>query len=251
MMSYIFFLTILLLLGVLLYVKKNSHKIKGSLGEKKVSAELSKLPKNEFIILNNILLIDGALTSQIDHIVISKTGIFVIETKNYSGLIYGNENAEYWTQFIFRYKIQFRNPIKQNWSHIYALKNILTDFKNIKYVPIVVFAGAGEIKGVTSKYPVIYFYELINTIKNFGSGETLSCDQMKQISDILLQNNITTRNTAKYHSKQVKTKVQNVENNIDNKICPRCGSPLTLRHGKFGKFYGCKNYPKCKFTINE
>lgn len=251
MTSYIFFSTILLLLGVLLYVKKNSYKTKGSLGEKRVSTELLKLPKDEFIIQNNILLIDGSLTSQIDHIVISKTGIFVIETKNYSGLIYGHENAEYWTQFIFRYKSKFRNPIKQNWSHIYAIKNILTEFKNIKYVPIVVFAGTGKIKGVTSKYPIIYLNELINTIKNFCAEENLSSDQIKHISYKLSQNNITTRDTTQYHLEKVKTKVKSVEENIDNKICPRCGSPLALRHGKFGKFYGCKNYPKCRFTINE
>jgi len=32
-------------------------------------------------------------------------------------------------------------------------------------------------------------------------------------------------------------------------VCPRCDGKLVLRHGRGGKaFYGCSNYPKCKFT---
>jgi DNA topoisomerase I len=33
--------------------------------------------------------------------------------------------------------------------------------------------------------------------------------------------------------------------------CPRCGGNLVEREGKFGKFLGCRNYPKCKFTKSK
>ena len=68
----------------------------------------------------------GEATSQIDHLVLSEYGIFVIETKRYKGWIFGSEKAENWTQVIFKEKHQFRNPVKQNWSHVYALKSVLT-----------------------------------------------------------------------------------------------------------------------------
>lgn len=35
---------------------------------------------------------------------------------------------------------------------------------------------------------------------------------------------------------------------IEKKTCPYCKGDLIKRVGKFGNFYGCKNYPKCKFT---
>ena len=35
--------------------------------------------------------------------------------------------------------------------------------------------------------------------------------------------------------------------NLERGICPRCGGNLVLRNGKYGDFWGCSNYPKCKF----
>lgn len=33
-----------------------------------------------------------------------------------------------------------------------------------------------------------------------------------------------------------------------NKVCPKCGAPLVIKLGKFGRFYACSNFPKCKYT---
>lgn len=60
-------------------------------------------------------------TTQIDHIVVSIHGIFVIETKNYKGWIYGNSNNEYWTQNIYGNKYSLYNPLLQNKNHIKSL----------------------------------------------------------------------------------------------------------------------------------
>ena len=64
--------------------------IKGFFGEKTISAFLLTLPKDQYIVLNNIMLRTVTGTTQIDHIVVSVYGIFVIETKNYKGWIFGN-----------------------------------------------------------------------------------------------------------------------------------------------------------------
>jgi hypothetical protein len=97
-----------------------SHpKIKGLIGERRVRKQLSKLPTENYKILNDLIIKGRKVTSQIDHIVISPYGIFVIETKNYKGWIHGSEDSEYWTQTFYKYKTKFRNPIKQNWGHIY------------------------------------------------------------------------------------------------------------------------------------
>ena len=70
-------------------------KIKGYLGEKAVSNRLSKLDQSKYKVINNLMLQVGNKTTQIDHIVVSNYGIFVIETKNYMGWIIGNEYDEY------------------------------------------------------------------------------------------------------------------------------------------------------------
>ncbi len=43
-------------------------------------------------------------------------------------------------------------------------------------------------------------------------------------------------------------KVEIIEDKKTDEICPKCGGKLVLKIGKFGKFYACSNYPKCKFT---
>ena len=126
---------VLFFIVVIIIIKIYSPKIKGSIGEAKVNTRLNFLGK-EYIVLKDILIkSSNGYTSQIDELVLSEYGIFVIETKNYKGWIFGNEKSENWTQVIYKEKNTFRNPIKQNWSHIYALKNVLSEFPNLKYFP--------------------------------------------------------------------------------------------------------------------
>ena len=74
---------------------------KGKVGEKIVAGKLNRLPKDQYLVLNNVTIPTPKGSSQIDHLVVSIYGIFVIETKNYNGWIYCGEHAEYWTQNIY------------------------------------------------------------------------------------------------------------------------------------------------------
>lgn len=124
------------LLAFFIFLAKNRAKIKGKIGEISVASRLNLLNHNDYKILSNVVLqTKNGGTVQIDHIIVSVYGIFVIETKNYKGWIFGNENAENWLQVIYKEKNQFRNPLKQNWSHVYALKNLIADFPNAKFIP--------------------------------------------------------------------------------------------------------------------
>lgn len=86
---------------------------KGKYSERLVRNKIQKLPE-EYVVFNNLLFEDNEHSTQIDHIVVSPYGVFVIETKGYKGWISGGENSEYWTQTIYKSKHQFYNPIKQN-----------------------------------------------------------------------------------------------------------------------------------------
>ena len=240
---------VILVAIVLIIIKIYSPKIKGSIGEAKVNTKLNFLG-NEYISLNDILIkSSNGNTSQIDELVLSEYGIFIIETKNYKGWIFGNEKAENWTQVIFNEKHIFRNPIKQNWSHVYALKNVLSEFPNIHYFPIVVFTGDATLKGIESTVPVIYSNRLNSTIKNLSSEKCLSQTEVEKIKSILESVEITEKMARKEHVKNIKQNIVEKQLKMENLICPRCNGELKLRNGRNGKFYGCSNYPRCRFTM--
>ncbi len=224
-------------------------KIKGAKGEYSVERRLRKLNRKEYIIFNDIYIKINGRSTQIDHLVISVYGIFVIETKYYSGWIHGNEKSEYWTQSFYKKKTKFRNPIKQNWSHIYFLKNVLSNFKQVKYYPIIVFAGNAKLKNIYSQIPVIYRNKLIKTIKE-KKTPYLSIEQVKDIANQLSEFIINDKKVKKEHEKYVKRNIRERKNKIKSLICPNCGGKLVIRKGQYGKFYGCSNFPKCKFLKN-
>ena len=142
-----------------------SHpKIKGLIGEWRVRKQLRRLPEENYKVLNDITLRGKKGTSQIDHLVVSPYGIFVIETKNYNGWIHGSEDSEYWFQTFYKHKTKFRNPIKQNWSHIYAMKENLPEYKDVAYHPVIVFVGKGKLKNLDVTTDVIYSDALFESI---------------------------------------------------------------------------------------
>lgn len=123
-----------------------------NLGESLVANAIAAGFQRPHLLLNNITLQAGNGTSQIDHILVADTGIFVIETKHYSGWIFGGAGDSQWTQVIYKRKSRFQNPVHQNYGHVKALQslfNLHTDSFN----SIVVFTGNAEFK--TDLGPVV------------------------------------------------------------------------------------------------
>ncbi|MDY2829514.1 MAG: nuclease-related domain-containing protein [Sodaliphilus sp.] len=133
----------LLALVVLLKIKMPAWK--GKYSENLVTGEISEL-SSEYMVFNDLLFESNGRSTQIDHVVVSPYGVFVIETKGYKGWIFGSEDSEYWTQTIYKSKHQFYNPIKQNEGHVRFLRYLLKNAIEIPFVPIVVFNNAAELK---------------------------------------------------------------------------------------------------------
>jgi len=223
-------------------------KIKGIIGEKTIAALLSRLDNTKYKVINDVMLNINGKTTQIDHIVVSNFGIFVIETKNYKGWIIGDDFNEYWTQVIYKRQEKLYNPIRQNYAHVQALKEHLKDFGEFLYVPIVVFSVNTTLK-VRTKAHVIYTPQLIKTIK--GYSEAIISDHVKNRICSKIQNiNITDKEVKKGHIMRIRDNIEakKVINTTDT--CPKCGGSLIQRSGKFGSFKGCSNFPKCRFSIN-
>jgi len=104
-----------------------SARFKGWLGEASVNRGLRRLDLSQYQLFHDLYLPrpDGKGTTQIDHIVVSPFGVFVIETKNYKGWIFGDEKQRQWTQQIYRRKNRFQNPLHQNQLHVRALMDFL------------------------------------------------------------------------------------------------------------------------------
>ncbi|WP_431027046.1 nuclease-related domain-containing protein [Lysinibacillus sp. LZ02] len=87
--------------------------------------------------------------TEIDLVFIHETGIYAIESKNYSAWIYGNGDHKNWTQvFPNRKKYSFYNPIKQNETHIRALQHVLPNISTEAYTNLVVFSERCELKEI-------------------------------------------------------------------------------------------------------
>lgn len=110
---------IVLLLVAITLVKFLKPFLKGKIGEFAVRTHVKLyLDKENYILLNDCTLPDEQnQTTQIDHILLSPYGIFVIETKNYKGWIFGGEHQKIWTQKIYKKSYKFQNPLHQNYKH--------------------------------------------------------------------------------------------------------------------------------------
>ena len=103
-------------------------KNQGKTGEAIVSKILEKVTGYKKII-NNIMINDNGKSRQIDHILICSKGVFVIETKNYAGQIYGKEDSDEWKQYLNGKVYNFKNPIFQNYGHKKIIEKTLKDEK--------------------------------------------------------------------------------------------------------------------------
>lgn len=219
----------------------------GARGERKVSGFLQNLPENYYVI-DDLTIPTRNSTTQIDHVVVSVYGIFVIETKNYTGWIYGSNNTKKWKQCFPSKSNYFYNPVKQNWAHIYALSDLLKIDK-YAFKPVVAFSDEATLK-VTSSTPVINMSQLRSHILSYTKG-VFSAKQVEEIYNYLCTMDIIGDNLDKHvHVNNVRNSIDVQNETIRQGKCPRCGGNLILRKGQYGQFYGCSNYPQCRFTCD-
>lgn len=226
------------LLGLFCFLFES--KIIGFFGELWTKKDLKKLPK-EYKILNNIMIKSNNSTYQIDHIVVSKYGIFVIETKQYNGFITGDKFDSKWVRHVGKKKYYYTNPIKQNYGHILSLSEFLDVDKN-KFINIVSIPSAARLR-IKDDGEVVRYGKVKNKIISYRNEIV---DNVDEITEILLSSNIKANQVKKEHIKNLKS----VYNADYSKLCPKCGGKLVQKSGKYGPFLACSNYPKCRYTRN-
>lgn len=155
----------LIIFIILKYLDEKNNTIKqiGDTGERIVANELSKLGEG-YRVYNSIEkeLKFGKL--QVDHIVfddISKI-IYVIETKNYHGLLVGGANDKEWKRLVKGKCYYYTNPIIQNSRHCNAVRKRYTTYK-VK--SLIVFAN-NNVKWNCSNKNIVRVKDMIGYIKN-------------------------------------------------------------------------------------
>jgi hypothetical protein len=158
--------------------------IPGKNGEVLTANYLSKLNQEEYLVINDITLKKGMWTGQIDHLVISRFGIFVVETKDWKGRLYGYTNNKYLTLCCGRKSFTVYNPLVQNMNHISLLEKILYGYYNLNIVSIVAFTP--RISFRTGSGSFLFISEIIDYIKKYNEP-IMSINKRDSIYRLLLK----------------------------------------------------------------
>ena len=243
-----YLIPIALLAGIL-----KSPWFKGVVGEFIVnfSAKLL-LDKEKYHLVKNVTLPTEDGSTQIDHVIVSEFGVFVVETKNMKGWIFGSPKQKTWTQKIYKHSSQFQNPLHQNYKHVKTLESLL-GLNNQQVHSVIVFVGDSTFKTAMPEN-VTYGGGYARYIKSKRTP-VLTQSQVTEILEKIEQGRLTPSfKTNREHVRHVKNIVADKENHhVPN--CPKCGSAMVLRDTKKGqnvgnKFWGCTKFPQCRGIMN-
>lgn len=231
---------------------------KGFLGETIGSlAHKALLDSTVYHELNNVTIPTPDGTTQIDHIIVSRYGIFVIEAKTMKGWIFGNENSAEWTQSFPGGKFKFQNPLRQNYRHTKSLSDFL-GIAHAKLHSVVMFWGESTFKTpmpenvlesgytsyIKSKSEVLFsesdVEQIVAAIRSGQLPKTWAT-HVQHVSSLNARHSKATEHVGK--------------SQLTDQKCPKCGGTMLKRLAKSGEnsgnmFWGCSRYPGCRGIVN-
>ena len=224
---------------------------KGVVGEFVInlSAKLM-LDKDKYHLIKNVILPTEDGTTQIDHIIVSVYGIFVVETKNMKGLIFGSPNQRTWTQKIYKYSNRFQNPLHQNYKHVKTLERMLV-LKDEQIHSLIVFVGGSTFKTEMPEN-VTYGGGYVRYIKS-RKQHVVSPEEVTEIISKIETGRLS--RSFKIHREHVEHVNKIIGVKESSIACPKCGSQMVMREtkkcqSKSKQFWGCSRFPQCRGVVN-
>jgi restriction system protein len=270
LLGQLWYLLPLLLLATLI----KTPWFKGMIGEVFINLGIRLfLDKREYHLLKDVTLPTPQGTTQIDHVIVSPFGLFVIETKNIKGWIFGNPAHKSWTQQIYRRRHTFQNPLRQNYLHLMTLKSLL-GLADQQLHSVIYFIGdctfktqmpdnvmnrglIRYIKGKTT--PVLTPAEVTRVIDTIQRGRLAANWQThrQHVAQLKARHSEVPHQPLPVTAMPVANQVVNAAPTIPesltqpNPLCPICGNLMVLRTAKRGdnrgnQFWGCSGYPTCR-----
>lgn len=246
-------------MGLFDFINKlpQANEITGSFGEWLAKIYSKTIPGA--LVLHDVL-IDGAdgYTSQLDLVLVGNRGVYLIEIKTFpDAKIYGDTKKSKWYSYNHGKKYEIYSPLRQNKKHVEYLKSFLKDFGEVPVFSIVNmvcedFKISGEINAqdyidtaICSSLP-----DMEKAVYKIAESNPLIYDDAKkqEIFNYIKNHQHLGKEARKEHKQNVIAYKESLEEMQRQKICPYCKSELVVRNGKNGKFYGCKNFPKCRYT---
>lgn len=178
----------------------------GYIGELLVRLRLKRLDESSYTVINDILIKTAEGTTQIDHVVISEYGIFVIETKHMTGKVYASDHAEQWKVYYGKRCRKLFNPFRQNYGHVKNLESLLSAPADV-FKPILVFIRKSRLtlKRKDIKNTLLYHTELIKYIRSV-TEKCITPEQKLIYINQITAANIRNNKTMHEHVKYVKSK---------------------------------------------
>lgn len=272
LLGQLWYLLPLLLIATLV----KSPWFKGMIGEWLINVSIRLfLDQREYHLLKDVTLPIPQGSTQIDHVLVSRFGIFVIETKNMKGWIFGNPAQKNWTQQIYRRKHSFQNPLHQNHLHMMTLKSLL-GVADHQLHSVIYFIGDCTFK--TLMPDNVMNRGLIRHIKG-KTTQVLAPAEVTQVVETIQQGRLVANwQTRRQHVAQLKARhgessrkpfstkaVPDEKGAAPSPVtiqqlgdpsppCPRCGNAMVLRTASRGEnrgnsFWGCSGYPTCKGIV--
>ena len=233
---------------------------KGVIGEDAIVRLLERaIPAPKRILRNLYLPKPDGSTTELDVVMIHAAGLFVFESKNFSGWIFGHADDPHWTQCLPgsrgepAQKERFYNPIRQNDAHLRHLRDLLPpDVPPPPLRSFIVFSDGCALKDVTPFVPG----HLVTTLGHLAaalhatlaiSPGTLPPQAIDRLAQILGSYAHPTDARKAAHVATLQAPAATPTQ------CPRCGAPLVARVAAKGDhagqtFLGCSRFPKCHYT---
>ena len=225
----------------------NSAWFKGVFGEFIVNFfTKQQLDKDTYHLIKNVTLPTENGTTQIDHIIVSIYGAFVVETKNMKGWIFGSPHQKMWTQQIYKHKNKFQNPLHHNYKHTKTLETLL-ELEESQVHSVIVFIGDSTFK-TSLPNNVTYGMGYIRYIKSKTETVLSELEKNRIIETIRNGRLKASFKTHREHVSHVKEIIAEKESKLP---CPRCGSEMIIRETKKGEnkgkqLWGCSTFPQCR-----
>jgi len=218
--------------------------LRGWFGEKKTAFNMwLSLDSSNYQRFHDVIIPSRNGTTQIDHLLVSPYGLFIVETKNKKGWIFGSGDQPKWTQTLYGKKYSFQNPIRQTFRQ----KKVLSEFLGVKesMVQSVIYF-VGDCKFKTRLPDNVINSRLGKYIKKF-QDRILTPQETHRIVGKLERHVSESSLTTRDHVRSLR------ERHSSTTVCPKCGSNLVERTARKGsnagsKFLGCEDYPRCRFT---
>ena len=240
---------------------------KGLEGENEIAYQLKKSNIGMYV-LRDIKVKYDDLTAQIDYVVLTPIYTYFIECKNLVGNITVNEKGDFIRELNIngkKIKKGMYSPLRQVEAQREVIRKVWSSraskldklfqssqFNNYRRV-LVVASNQDTILDTKHaptdmKYKILRADSLVRQIEyDFNNRDKdeglLSKKSLEEAAESYIE--VSYKENIDYYEYY-----KNIFK-LEKMICPKCGSDLVKRNGKYGEFYGCSNYPKCKYTINN